>query len=199
MDCKTHMHIGSPAGQILNLSVNQMEEQLWLGICKTSGELLGSTECRALLKTQPPLQTATQTSPFSKVSCGLGKHGSLGAGGNRAGDKALLCKYGMWQWNKQLWGKWTEEWVSRGTGSSGGSNSMEAASDWPWQSCVIYRSDLFPWKQMGINRNSHRSERLSQQNTERIQWWEKINSFISVQHPSAPQDKPLATGETLHP
>lgn len=99
------MHIGSPAVQILNLSVNQMEEQLWLCICKTSGELLVSTECRALLETHPPLQTATKTSPFSKLSCGSGKQDSFGAGGKRAGDKALLYKYGMWQWNEDLQGK----------------------------------------------------------------------------------------------
>lgn len=193
------MHIGSPAGQILNLSVNQMEEQLWLCICKFSGELLASTECRALLKTHSPLQTATKTSPFSKVSCGTGKCSSFGVGWNRAGDKVLLCKYRMWQWNEDLQGKRTEEWVSRRTGSSGGSNFMETALDWPWQSCVFYRSDLFPWKQTGTNRNSHCSERLSQQNTKRMQQWEKINSFISVQHPSVLQDKPLAAGETLHP
>lgn len=169
MDCKTHMHIGSPAGQILNLSVSQMEEQLWLGICKTSGELLGSTECRALLKTHSPLQTATQTSPFSKVSCGSGKHGSFGAEGNRAGDK------------------------------------LGAAIPWrqhqtdPGRAVSFTDQTSSPWEQRGINRNSHCSERPSQQNTERIQWWEKINSFISVQHPSVVQDKPLAAGETLHP
>lgn len=44
---------------------------------------------------------------------------------------------------------------------------------WPWQSYVFYRSHLFPQKQTGTNRNSHCSETLSQQNTERIQQWEK--------------------------
>lgn len=190
------MHIGSPAGQILNLSVNQMEEQLWLWICKTSGELLGSTECRALLKTHPPLQTATKTS-FSKVSWGSGKHNLFGAGGNRAGDEALLCKYGMWHWNEELQGKGTEERVSRGMGCSRGSDSMEAVSDWPCQIWVFYRSHLLPQKQWALTETPTAgrawvSKILKGSNNE------KKCSFISVQHPPVLQHKPLAAGETLY-
>lgn len=126
------MHIGSPAGQILNLSVNQMEEQLWLCICKTSGELLGSTECRALLKTHPPLQTASKISPFSKVSWGSGKQDSFGAWGNRAGDEALLCNCGMWQWNEELQGKKEKSKSPEEQAALGA-----AVSAWPWHSCVL--------------------------------------------------------------
>lgn len=184
------MHIGSPAGQILNLSVNQMEEQLWVCTRKTSGELLGSTECRALLKTHPPLQTITKTS-FFQGELWLRQARLVWCRRNRAGDEALLCKYRIWQWNEELQGKQTEERVSRGTGSSGGSDSMEAASDWPWQSCVSYRSHLFPQKRTGTNRNSHCSERLSQQNTERIQQWEKNISLFLFNTPLFYKISPL--------
>lgn len=193
------MHIGSPAGQILNLSVNQMEEQLWLCICKTSGELLGSRECRALSKTHPPLQTASKTSPFSKGSCGSGKQDSFGAWGNRAGDEALLCNYGMWQWNEELQGKQREERVSRGAGSSGGSSSWRQCQPDPG-TAVSYRSHL----QIPTVANGHWQKLPLQREAESAQYWEdptmrKSISFISVQHPSVLQDKPLATGETLHP
>lgn len=134
VDCKIHMHIGSPAGQLLNLSVHQRKEQLWPCIGKTSGELLGSTECKAPLKTHPLLQTTTKTSPLPKVSSGSGNHASFHSWGNRAGDTALLCKYGMWHWSEELWEKRTEEQVSWGTGSSGGSDAVVTAlSEWPWQ------------------------------------------------------------------
>lgn len=59
------MHIESPAGELLNLSVYQMKKQLWRCMSKTSGELLGSMEFKAPLKTQPPLQITTKISlPF---------------------------------------------------------------------------------------------------------------------------------------
>lgn len=157
VDCKIHMHIGSPAGQLLNLSVHQRKEQLWPCIGKTSRELLGSTECKAPLKTHPLLQTTTNTSPFPKVSSGSGKHASFGAWGKRAGDTALLCKYGMWHWSEELWEKWTEEQVSWGTGSSGGSDAVViAVSVWPWQSSADQTS-------------SHRSNPHLQK---LLLWWE---------------------------
>lgn len=135
LDCKIHIHIRSPAGQLLNLPVHQTKQQLWPCIGKASRELLGSTECKALLKRHPLLQTTTKTSPFPKVSSGSGKHASFGAWRNRAGDAAVLCKYGMWHLSEELWENWTAEQVSWGTGSSGSSNAaVIAVSGWPWQS-----------------------------------------------------------------
>lgn len=51
LDFSTHRRTGSPAGQLLNLSVCKTREQLWPCRCKTSGKPLGSTEHVVLLKT----------------------------------------------------------------------------------------------------------------------------------------------------
>jgi len=143
--CKIHMHTGSPAGQLLHLSVHQMKEQLWPCICQTSGELLGSTERKAPLKTRSPLQTTTMALLLllfpTGQSSGSGKYASFNAQGSGAEDAELLRKYGMWHWNEELREKQWQEQVSRGADSLGGSDVIAmAASDWPWQMCVFYRS-----------------------------------------------------------
>lgn len=206
VECKIHMHIGSPAGRLLNLSVHQTKEQLWPCICKTSGELLGFTECKAPLKTHSPLQTTTKTSLLLLFprwqNSGSGKHASFGAWGNRAGDAALLCKYRTWHWSEELWEKWTEERVSWGTGSSGDSYVVvTAASDWHWQTCVFYRSST-------DHNFSYRSKPAPTETPAVVRGWvskilkesnnKRERPFTSVQHPSVLQAKPPATIETLH-
>lgn len=203
VDCKIHMHIGSPAGQLLNLSVHQTKEQLWPCICRTSGELSGSNKCKAQFKKHSPLQTTTKTSLFLLFprgkSSGLGKCASFSAQGNGAGDAELLCKYGMWHWNEELWEKCTEEWVSWGKDSSGGSDVM-AVSEWPWQSCVFYGSTH--------HSSSHTSKPAPTETPAAVRGWvskilkeynnETERSFTSIQHPSVLQAKSLATAQTLH-
>lgn len=198
----SHAH-GSPAGQLPNLSVHQRKEQLWPCWCKTSEELLGSTQCKTRLKTHGPPQTTIKTSLLFLFprwqSSGSGKYTSFHTQVNRAGEAALLCKYRMWHWNEELWQKRTEEPLSCGTGSSGGSDVVVMAlSGWPWQSCVFYRSQ-----------SSSLSSKPAPAETPTVMsgWVSKIlKEFnnerqcpsISVQHPSVLQAKLLATAETLH-
>lgn len=158
---------------------------------------LGISWVQGSIKTHPPLQTTTKTSPFSRVSYGSGKRASFGAGENRAGDEALLCKHRMWQWNEELQRKRIEEWVSRGTA---------LGAPIPWR-----QRQIDPGRAMSSidHTSSHRSKWALTETPTAVRGWvskilkgsndEKKYSFISVQHHSVLQDKLLATGETLHP
>lgn len=170
-------------------------KQLWRCMSKTSGELLGSMEFKAPLKTQPPLQITT------KISLPLFFSPRLVVAQGAcfiwcSGKWSCVCSTSLQIRNVVLKRgtvrkKWTEKWVSWGTGTLEGVMLL----------LRLRQTDPGRVMPSTYHISSHKGK-PAQWEVQSAKLWQNPNnerkcSFISVQQPSVLQAQSLATTETL--